>query len=208
MPGSEVRTIFDVGANVGHTVRSYREAYPGASIWAFEPVHASYLELREVATELGGVRPFRLALGGSDGQGRVSSQGTSDQNRLVDASYGGDAEAVEVMTGDAFCAAHDVDEISYLKVDAEGSDLQVVRGFHLSLGEATIDLLCVEAGMNATNTTHVPLARFQGYLEPLGYHVFKLYNQSSERRRGPQLRRADAIFVSPRLIKAHARQGA
>lgn len=82
MPGSEVCTIFDVGANVGHTVRSYREAYPGASIWAFELVHASYLELREVATELGGVRPFRLALGGSDGQGRVSSQGTSDQTEI------------------------------------------------------------------------------------------------------------------------------
>ena len=59
--------------------------------------------------------------------------------------------------------------------------------------------------MNSTNTKHVPLARFQGYLEPLGYHIFKLYNQSFEQRRGPHLRRADVVFISPRLIWSDAR---
>ena len=45
----------------------------------------------------------------------------------------------------------------------------------------------------------MPLAAFQGYLEPIGYHVFRLYNQSLDKRKGPFLRRVDAVFVSPAL---------
>jgi FkbM family methyltransferase len=205
VPSLAVRTIFDVGANVGETVRGHHEAYPDARIWAFEPVSASYARLQEVAADLACVRTYRLALAGRDGSSRVASDGTSDQNRLVDAGYGGATERVEVVMGDTFCAAQSTEEINYLKVDTEGFDLEVLRGFHRMLGEAAIDALCVEAGMNATNTSHVALSRFQGYLEPLGYHIFKLYNQSSERRRGPHLRRADVIFISPRLIRAHVK---
>jgi FkbM family methyltransferase len=160
--------------------------------------------LQDVATELGRVQTFKLALAGSNGQGIISSDGTSDQNMLVGADYRGAVEPVETVAGDTFCAAQGIKRINYLKIDTEGADLQVLRGFHSMLGDAAIDALCVEAGMNSANTRHVPLASFQGYVEPLGYHVFKLYNQSSERSRGPHLRRADAMFISPRLIRAHA----
>ena len=58
------------------------------------------------------------------------------------------------------------------------------------LGESRVDLILVGAGLHAGNLKHVPLERSKGYLEPIGYAVFRFYRQSSERRRGPHLRRA------------------
>ena len=82
-PEIDIRTIVDVGANVGHTVEAFHEAHPNAAIWAFEPVGASFDKLRQVAARLSRVEVFRLALAESDRQGLVSADGTSNQNALV-----------------------------------------------------------------------------------------------------------------------------
>src|SRR4051794_35107543 len=46
LPKVGMRTIFDVGANVGRTATQFREHYPDAAIWAFEPVKATFGELQ------------------------------------------------------------------------------------------------------------------------------------------------------------------
>ena len=204
MPGTKIHTVFDVGANVGETVARYREANPDARIWAFEPVRASYQVLFAATSRLHGVHAFNVALGGTNRTGLISARGTSDQNTLVTEAYEGEAQPVDIITGDAFCKTHGIEHISLLKIDTEGGDLDVLRGFHGMLGDARIDLILVEAGMHAKNLQHVPLERFKGYLEPIGYAVFRFYRQSAERRGGPHLRRADVMFVSPRLIERYA----
>lgn len=204
MPGTEIRTIFDVGANVGDTAVKYRQAYPAAVIWAFEPVNATFRELERIAADGAGIRAFNVALGASDEEGRITAVGTSRGNGLVAGPASGPVQPVEIVRGDTFCRAHRVTQIDLLKIDTEGSDLDVLRGFHDMLGDGRIDLVYVEAGMHVDNAKHVPLERFKGYLEPIGYRVFKIYNQSAERRAGPHLRRADVMFVSGRMIERHA----
>jgi FkbM family methyltransferase len=203
MPGTEVRTIFDIGANTGATVARYREAFPDAEIWAFEPVNATYQALVDTTSQLDGIHTFNVALGARNGQGSITAVGTSLQNMLVDTDSPGPVQPVDIVAGDSFCQAHGVDRIDLLKIDTEGSDLDVLTGFHTMLGTGCIDLVYVEAGMHARNTKHVPLERFKGYLEPIGFAVFRLYNLAAERRRGPHLRRADVLFVSPHLINLH-----
>jgi hypothetical protein len=41
----DAKMIFDVGANVGQTAKTYRRLFPSAEIWSFEPVPASYESL-------------------------------------------------------------------------------------------------------------------------------------------------------------------
>jgi FkbM family methyltransferase len=205
MPGTEIRTIFDVGANTGATVARYHEAFPEAEIWAFEPVNATYQALVETTADLGGVRTFNVALGASEREGRITAVGTSLMNTLVegDSDSGGPVQHVEILSGDAFCRKNGIDRIGLLKIDTEGHDLEVLTGFHGMLGSGRIDLVYVEAGMHARNLKHVPLERFKGYLEPIGFAVFRLYNLAAERRGGPHMRRADVLFVSPQLIERH-----
>lgn len=49
-----------------------------------------------------------------------------------------DEEQVAVTTVDAFCAEHEVEEIDFSKIDAEGADLAVLQGAARMLGDGKI----------------------------------------------------------------------
>jgi len=205
LPGVEVETIFDVGANVGKTVAQARRFYPEAEIYAFEPVKASYEEMVSlIGPDDEAIHTFNAAVGARPGEGFVTAEGTKPQNRLVEADSRRETQPVEILAGDDFCETREISRISFLKIDTEGHDLDVLRGFQRMLGEERLDLIQVEAGMTAGNTLHVPLARFQGYLEPMGYSLFRIYEQKGWRKvGGPVLGFANPVFVSKSVTDAH-----
>lgn len=209
LPLVSYRTIFDVGANVGTTSQKYSVEFPSARIFAFEPVRSTFRQLQETAAALSNVTCFNLAMGDTATTAVMSAIPNSPSNKIVDAdrkAEKGGVETVEVLTGDQFCAAHGVESIDFIKIDAEGFDLKVCIGFAGMLKAQTIDLLQVEAGMNSRNERHVPLEAFKSYLEPLGYFIFKIYDQAFERR-APQARRCNAVFISDRCIRRHSDAG-
>jgi FkbM family methyltransferase len=212
LPNVQVRRAFDVGGNVGQTVAALRASFPASEIWTFEPVATAYRELVERTRTLENVHCFNVALGSSDGRGIVTAHGSSPTNHVITESIAdatvvnrsGEQE-VEMATGDSFCLRHGVETINYLKIDTEGHELQVLRGFHGMLGRFAIELLELEVGMNWDNRRQVPMERVKGYLEPMGYYVFRFYEQVAERRGRPHLRRADAVFLSRPTIEANIR---
>ena len=110
-------------------------------------------------------------------------------------------EHTDVTTLDKFCEKEQVPNIHYLKIDTEGGDFEVLVGAEGMLKEEKIDFVEVEAGMSPNNTYHVPMENFKRYLEEHGYYLFGLYEQVEERRtRKPNLRRANLVFISNRLI--------
>ena len=104
------------------------------------------------------------------------------------------AMRVSVRTGDDFLAETGLPELDLLKIDTEGHDLQVLIGFTAALDRKAIRFLQVEAGMNATNLRHVPIQHFMQFLEPLGYHLYRIIGQMQEWDGPAILRRADLIF--------------
>lgn len=204
LPNVRLRRIFDVGANVGQTVVGMHALYPDAELLAFEPVRASYERLEQTAADLAGVQCFNLALGEADVEGQVTARGTATGNRVVPTATKG-TQAVTIATGDAFCRERGIDHIDYLKVDTEGHELQVLRGFARMLAEFRIDLVELEAGMSWDNQKHTPFERLKGYLEPMGYLVFRFYEQVAEKRGHPQLRRVNVVFVSRPTIERNVR---
>lgn len=103
-------------------------------------------------------------------------------------------EQVAVNTGDAFLAKAGVPAVDFLKIDTEGHDLKVLIGFTAALQRKAIRFLQVEAGMNCTNLRHVPMHDFMQFLEPLGYHLYRVIGQVAEFDGRGILRRADLIF--------------
>lgn len=67
-------------------------------------------------------------------------------------------------------------------------------GFTDALRRKAIRFIQVEAGMNSTNKLHVPIHHFTQFLEPLGYHIYRIVDQVLEYDNRAILRRADLIF--------------
>ena len=176
----------------------------------FEPVEASFFELREKLKNHRQVHCHHLALGASDSTGNMVHRGSSDMFFLAktekeSSQYKPDElEKVEIQTLDHFCRDHGINKISYLKIDTEGNDLEVLKGAENMLQEQRIDLVEVEAGMHPGNTRHVPFEVLKKHLEQRQYFVFALYEQMYEwSENAPHLRRTNPVFISRRAIEAN-----
>lgn len=200
------RTVFDVGAHKGESVDRFLRWFPQAEIYCFEPSAASYNSLRERLSGLQRVHCFHLGLSSAAGTGTLFLRSSSTNNSLTDyAAASGDEvligeQPVTITTLSRFCDQHAIDNIDFLKIDTEGSDLAVLHGADGLLAQQRIGVLQVEAGMNRGNAKHVPLERFRSLLEPHGYVLFGLYDQVREWPTDhPYLRRCNAVFIATRL---------
>ena len=206
-PGYRLDVIFDVGANVGQSALRYASTYPASTIYCFEPVKETFDQLTRNVAGKKQITCCNVALSDYVGDGTMISNGTSVMNRLVDEDgmagvTSEQREQVHVSTVDTFCESSNIARISYLKVDAEGGDLDVLAGSRGILQRHGVDMVEVEAGMNPGNKRHVPLESLKGFLEGLGVFVFGIYAQVSElQRKEPHLRRANAVFISEAMIR-------
>jgi FkbM family methyltransferase len=165
----------DVGANVG--IYSTILGRAGARVIAFEPDSNTrrVLEANLAANcLLGGGRALPYALADWDGIGRFSSG--QDVGSHLETEMGQQTSvAVSVARLDSLVATGIVDLYSppallFMKIDAEGADLKVLRGA-TSVVTAHTPVILVEVweGGNA----------IRSYLEGLGYRV---YHYSESRR--------------------------
>lgn len=205
-PGHRFETLFDVGANVGQSARAMAAAFPRARIHSFEPASDTFRLLERNVAALPRVTCHRLALGERGGTASLLRTDNLAMRRLTredSDTGGGDRETVPVATLDEFCAGHGVERIDFLKVDAEGFDLQVLRGGRGLLGRHGVAAVQCEVGLDPDNQAHCSYDAVRDELVPLGYRLFGFYQQKP--RETQALRRADAVFASPDLLRAYPR---
>lgn len=203
LPSLKMETIFDVGANVGQTVRVLRKSYRRANILAFEPVKSTFEALRTSVGEDPRTQCFQMALGDVQATAKMEAAPGSVRNKVLSGASGAltNEQIVDVDAGDHFCAERGIDAINFLKIDTEGYDLKVCVGFAGMLRQHKIDLVQVEAGLHPKNSLHVPFQAFKDYLEPLGYCIFRIYDQAGQ----PFARRCNIVFVSPLAAQLNPR---
>src|SRR5262249_24745488 len=157
-----------------------------STIYCFEPVDATFQQLQRNVGHHENIRSFKLALGAAKGIGKMVVEGSSDMfflrdmARNVEVRDGSPLEEVTLETLDGFCAHHNIRHINFLKIDAEGGDLEVLRGAEDFLSRHHVDLVQVEAGMNRSNRRHVPFASFTKFFEEKYYFLFGIYEQMYE----------------------------
>ena len=188
-------TIFDVGANRGQTAKELLAKYPNASIYCFEP-NPDCCKLLENL----GVQVHRTALGDTIGEsGFDRSHGISSMFFVTDDLSG---ERVAIDTVDNFTRTHDIRHIDFLKIDAEGYDLKIIRGASEMLRIREIDIVQAEVSLNSDNTFQVPFSELNDTLECYGYRLFGIYEQIREwSKKAPYLRNANVVYISPRVAE-------
>ncbi|HEX8282542.1 MAG TPA: FkbM family methyltransferase [Pyrinomonadaceae bacterium] len=156
---AESPVVFDVGANVGDYARLVRRHVPAATVYSFEPSHATYEQLaRNVAGEGGRVRAFNLGLSDEtkgvelysytvegEEQSLISSIDRRLPTQVVNVEVSA-TERIEVRPLDDFCAEHGVARIDFLKLDVEGHELAVLRGARRMLAAGAVSMIQFEFG--------------------------------------------------------------
>jgi FkbM family methyltransferase len=139
-------TVFDVGANIG--VFTVLQATHGANVYAFEPNPDSYSRLSRNVTLnrlADHVHLFASALGDEPGMGTMQvERGGTTGGVVVPAKEraSGPGAQVTITTLDRIVPSLHVSRIDLLKIDAEGSEVAVLRGADRTL--ATVQRVIVE----------------------------------------------------------------
>jgi FkbM family methyltransferase len=145
----ESQTVIDIGANTGLFAILAAKANPKCRVWAFEPVPFIFdmLEGNIRLNQLANLQAVPLAV--ADAVGEISFYVTRTNGRIPtdSSSCSGFREKVEATrlpatTLDDYVSRHSLPRLDLIKIDAETTEIQVVRGAHQTLREHRPLVIC------------------------------------------------------------------
>ena len=173
-------TIFDVGANIGEWAKMVRPYQPHAAIHCFEPM-PSVFKTMMVNTLQTDVMPNPFGL--SDQCEVRDMLFSEDNDRLTTPCL--DIARVDprvipllMVDGDTYCKSREIETIDFLKIDTEGHEFKVLKGFDGMLKDGKIAMIQFEYGY-ANVLTKDLLIDFYRYLQPYGYTLGKLTDRGA-----------------------------
>lgn len=168
----------DVGANVGDwlgMVRAGVDGRPFAAL-AFEPSRSAFDALQRRFGDDGRITLVEAALGASPGTLAFFEEPSAGRGSTLVADFmrtSGTTRTVTVRTLDDALRTAGWDRVDLLKIDAEGFDLQVLRGASAALARRAIGVLQFEYN-RAWQLAGDTLRAAYLLLEAHGYRVFVL----------------------------------
>ncbi len=122
----------DIGANYGlYTLSIARVVGRSGRVWAFEPASATAGMLRQsvAANGFDHVTVEQCAMSEKEGSAQLTMHDHSECNALVrGALMSQPTEFVSLVTLDSYARAHDWSGIDFIKIDAEGEEVNILRG--------------------------------------------------------------------------------
>lgn len=203
--------IFDVGAYDGHTASNYKAFFPQSKVYSFEPSGPAFKELQSNTKWMQDMEIFNFALGSESGVSDffVNSFGPTNSllkpDALANETWGRDvysgttAEKINVKTLDDFVKETGISTIDILKMDTQGTELEILRGASDAIKKGLIKMVYMEVITLPTYENQPGLRRTMNALEDMGFFLYNLYNLSS--KRNGHLRQLDAIFINENITK-------
>lgn len=128
-----VKTIIDVGANVGGSVLYWKSIYPEAKIHCFEPIPSNYQILKLNCEALPDVTAHNEALGDENGEITFIHSPSSNNEggwSVFQRGATGNEERIVIPIKRSFDRLNElgIAQIDILKVDTEGAERMIIRG--------------------------------------------------------------------------------
>jgi FkbM family methyltransferase len=204
----KIPIAFDVGANVGQTVRRMREVFPTAIIHAFEPSPLIFTKLEAAVPADSSVVVNNCGVGAHDGILEFSENSASEMSSFLPLGpegWGGMVGKMDVpvVTVDSYCRRNAISEIDILKIDTQGFDFEVLKGADRMLSHAQIGLVFVEITF-ARLYEHLP--RFDAVFRFLADRAYRLVAVYDHHRHNRILMWTDVMFASPAIVRAMEEQ--
>jgi len=197
-----IKTVIDVGANVGQFALMIHKIINDAAIYSFEPINECYMELVNKKDRINNLKCFNLALGSETREGVINrNEFLPSSSLLAMESLHKEAfpytaktyqEKINITSLDKIHNEIDWVQKILLKIDVQGYELEVLEGAKNSLN--SIDLIIVE-------TTFLKLYKRQPLFEDVYDFLYSRsfqYKGNFDQITNPNTGRilqADAIFV-------------
>lgn len=200
-------TIVDVGANKGEWSLIASEVFPQATIHSFEIVPDTYSRLVENCGQRKNIACHNVGL--SDVEGTTPVFFSPDKSGAATCvpnfseqfhKYLPQTFEARVLTGDMFCADRGIETIDFLKIDVEGYEHKVLKGFEGMLKRGRIKVIQFEYGYININT-HFLLKDFYDYLGAFDMKMGKIYPSYVDLR---EYRHSDENFYGPNYLAVHS----
>ena len=173
---NNLNSIFDVGANVGTYSILARDINKKCLIFAFEPVPETFIALQKKVSNKD-IKTFNFALGSDVREEKMLVPKDTKLSTLLDNNQLINKEdrhyvSVKIVTGDEFLKTnYDLSEISLLKIDTEGYESEVLKGFKRIISR--INVIQFEYGKANLFAKYFLKDYFNDYSNE--YHIGKLY---------------------------------
>lgn len=203
LAGNNVRVVIEVGAADGRDTAMYAERYPAARLVAYEPHPENFAKLALRASAEPRIIPVNAAVSQSAGAATFHITALPDASSLLKPrQVGGDYDKylaeqstvdVRTVTLDDECQRLNLDHIDLLKMDAQGGELDILRGAANLLQSKRIKVIYTEVNFVPLYDGSALYHDLAKLLEGFGYRLHNLYNLVSDRN--GNLSWGDAIFV-------------
>lgn len=176
---SVCRTIFDVGAHRGDWTGESLERIPDVTVHAFEPIPETFDQLKSRFGHSDRVQLNNVALSDQSADLRMWTDGRDGTMSSATRPWGcADAGIlVACTTGEDYAQEHAIEHIDILKVDVEGHELEVLRGFHQLFADGSIDVVQFEFTLWAALARHW-LADYYDFFSQWDFQIGKLWPRS------------------------------
>lgn len=166
--------FFDVGANIGYfSILAARLVGAGGHVFAFEPVDAIHTVLCK-NIELNGVNnivtPVKLACFSTSGEMSMTRSEEPSKSHLS-YSEGANTEKVSMTTVDDFVEQRGISRVDCIKIDAEGSDFEVVKGARRTIERCRPAVILEIDHLGRFGSSTLDISRF---FESLDYSISEI----------------------------------
>jgi FkbM family methyltransferase len=147
-----LKTIFDVGANKGDWTQ-FAKSIVGDSVQfhCFEVVPDTFKKLQKNYSTNANVKLNNVGLSDSEGEFIIHYDSLNSGTATVynPLFFGAEKSKINVRSirGDSYVSENNVDKINFLKIDVEGMEPNVLRGFSETLKQGKIDIIQFEYGL-------------------------------------------------------------
>jgi FkbM family methyltransferase len=208
----QVKIIFDVGAHKGLITARYRELFPQAKIFAFEPYLKSFEDLKANFAADPLILPHSMAISSNNGKCKLNINSSVLTNSLLETDTKGpsswkeglletvETTEVDVITLDKFCSDNQISFIDLLKLDIQGNELSALQGAKKLLLEQRINLIYCEVILVPTYREQFLLSEILEFTQSFDYKLFGIYNNCYKKLR---LNQIDIILVNLKTYNAY-----
>lgn len=152
--------LFDIGANVGQTIKDFKEVFEKSTIHAFEPSPDTFEILKESTSNYKNVHFWNCGVGANSGELILNEYNLSNTNSFLNIHHTNNKNLkkqtpVQITSVDEFSEVNSIEKIDVLKIDTEGFELEVFKGAENLFQDGEIGLLFFEVRF-VTNHSDMP----------------------------------------------------
>ena len=202
----DVRIVFDVGANIGDVTLAAARSFPNAHIYSFEPVCATYQMLCEnIKNYSDRITPYNFGFFNLSKRLDIHITSFHGASSILDQSLNHKSvhphiretgtESIEVYTLDSFMSDKAIDRIEIVKIDVEGTELEVIEGGRETFRNK-VDNVFVELSLLRRNRESAYCVEICNLLYDLGFMLINVYDVARYVEDGRQcVASMDAFFA-------------